>query len=223
MFSELLPELGVDRVVYALDTPGFGESDPPPAPPPLGEYAEALHDFIAELKEPVDLFGYHTGAMIAVELARRHPAAVRRLVLMSVPLLSAERRATLGAETPISEDGSHLAESWKNSMRVRPSGQTLEQVERIVAEKQRAGRRAGWALAAIGAYDAEPALRALAVPTTVIRPKDALFEPSAAAAALIPGARLIDSPQWEHGLFDAAPVEVARLLRDVLDEPSVKP
>jgi pimeloyl-ACP methyl ester carboxylesterase/catechol 2,3-dioxygenase-like lactoylglutathione lyase family enzyme len=217
MFAGLLPVLGTDRVVYALDTPGYGESDPPNAPPPLGDYAEALYDFIATLNEPVDLVGYHTGAMIAVEIARRHPQSVRRLVLIAVPLLSAERRATLGAETPIAEDGSHLVAAWRSTMSVRPAGQSLAQVEQLVAEKQRAGRGAGWALAAIRDYDAETALRALSVPTVVIRPKDALWDPSAAAAALVPGATLIDAPDWSYGMFDAEPQAVATRLRATLD------
>ena len=111
----------------------------------LGDYADALHDVLGELKEPVDLVGYHTGALIAAEYALRYPNDVRRLVLMSMPLFSAERRATLNTSTLLTEDGSHLLGEWRSTMRVRPPGQSLEQAARIVAEKQRAGTRAGWA------------------------------------------------------------------------------
>ena len=143
MFSELLPRLGEDRDVYAPDTPGYGESDGPARPPSMRDYADSLQDFIAGLKEPVDLVGYHTGALIAIELARAYPASVRRLVLISVPLFSAERLAALPVEMPITEDGSALMAEWRSTMSVRPPGQSLEQAARIVAEKQRAGPRAG--------------------------------------------------------------------------------
>lgn len=151
----------------------------PKAPPTLGEYAEALHALVAEQKEPVDLVGYHTGALVAAEIAARHPESVRRLMLVSVSLFDAER---------------------------------------IVAEKQRAGPRAGFAMAAVAGFDAAPTLRALRVPTVVVRPEDGLWEESAAAAALIPGARLVDAPQWGYGLFDADPAGTAEVIRAALGE-----
>ncbi len=217
MFSELLPVLGSDRVVLAPDTPGYGESDGPPAPIPLAEYVAALHDVLGELKEPIDLVGYHTGALLAVEYATRYPREVRRLVLISVPLFSAERRAQLRTAAPIEEDGSHLLAEWRSTMGVRPPGQSLEQAARIVAEKQRAGTRAGWAMAAVAAWEPEPRLRAIGVPTTIIRPRDGLWDAGEQAATLIVGARLVDAPQWGYGLFDADPEGVVREIRRALD------
>jgi pimeloyl-ACP methyl ester carboxylesterase len=204
-------------MVYAPDTPGYGESDPPPAPPTLGDYADALHDLIGELKEPVDLVGYHTGAMIAAEYAARYPRDVRRLVLISMPLFAPERRAKLVTTTALAEDGAPLLAEWRSTMSVRPPGQSLEQAARIVAEKQRAGSRAAWGIAALQAYDAEPRLRALTQPVTLIRPKDGLWEEGAAAAKLIRGATLVDAPDWGFGLFDAYPLEVAGRIRAALD------
>lgn len=217
MFTELLPVLGADRVVLAPDTPGYGESDAPPSPTTIGDYADALHDVLAELKEPVDLVGYHTGALIAAEYAARYPAGVRKLVLMSMPLFSAERRATLNTSTVLTEDGSHLLGEWRSTMRVRPPGQSLEQAARIVAEKQRAGTRAGWAMVAVAGYDAAPRLATLAVPTTLIRARDGLWDDVAAAARLIPNAQLIDAPQWGYGLFDADTPGVTAAIKRALD------
>jgi hypothetical protein len=102
-------------------------------------------------------------------------------------------------------------------MSVRPPGQSLELAARIVAEKQRAGTRAAWAMAAIQGYEPEPRLRLIRAPTTIIRPKDGLWDAGAEAAGLIPGARLVDAPQWGFGLFDAAPAELATLVRSALD------
>jgi pimeloyl-ACP methyl ester carboxylesterase/catechol 2,3-dioxygenase-like lactoylglutathione lyase family enzyme len=217
MFSELLPVLGRDRVVYAPDTPGYGESDGPPRIISLGDYVDALHDVIGELKEPVDLVGYHTGALLASEYAARYPQDVRRLVLISMPLFSAARRRTLTTTTTLATDGSHLLREWRSTMSVRPPGQTTEQAARIVAEKQRAGARAGWAMAAVAAYEPEPRLQLIRAPTTVIRPKDGLWDASADAAQLIPGARLVDAPQWGFGFFDADPAGVATELTRALN------
>lgn len=223
MFSELLPELARDRLVLAPDTPGYGESAGPATAPALADYAAALHDLIAEQKEPVDLVGYHTGALIAAAIAERYPQSVRRLVLVSVPLFDAAQRARLRTETTISEDGSTLLAEWRSTMSVRPAGQSLEQAARIVAEKQRAGSRAGFAMAAIAAEDGAALLHRLRVPTVIVRPRDGLWENGAMAAALLPGTRLVDAPQWGYGFFDADPAGVARLLREILDAPAPQP
>lgn len=219
MFSELLPVLGSDRMVLAPDTPGYGESDAPAAPVSVGEYAEALHAAIADLKEPVDLVGYHTGALLAAEIAARHPESVRRLVLVSYPLFTPERRAVLKSDAVIVEDGSALLAEWRSTFGVRPPGQSVEQAARIVAEKQRAGSRAGWAMAAVRDYDPLPQLRALRVPVVLVRPKDGLWEATGDAAKVITGSTLVDAPQWSYGLFDADPDGVAALLRRYLDAP----
>lgn len=217
MFSELLPELARSRLVLAPDTPGYGESSGPAAMPSVADYAEALHDVIADQKEPVDLVGYHTGALLAAEIAARHPQSVRRLVLISMPLFDAERRAALRTVTPLAEDGSALLAEWKSTMSVRPVGQSLEQAARLVAEKQRAGSRASQAMAALAAYDATPMLRSIRVPTVLVRPRDGLWDNTAAAAALIPDARLVDMPQWSYGFFDADPAGAAKVILEALD------
>ncbi len=219
MFSELLPVLGRDREVQAPDTPGYGESDSPPNVISIGDYADALHDALGELREPIDLVGYHTGALIAAEYAARYPKDVRRLVLISMPLFSAERRGQLNTTSLLTADGSHLLGEWRSTMSVRPPGQSLEQAARIVAEKQRAGLRAGWAMAAVAAYDPTERLKLIRAPTTLIRPRDGLWEAGAEAAALIPGAVLVDAPQWGFGLFDADPEGVAGAIRAALDRP----
>lgn len=217
MFSELLPQLARDRVVYAPDTPGYGESAAPAAVPSVEQYGAALQSFIANLKEPVDLVGYHTGALLAAHIAARYPTTVRRLVLISYPLFNAERRAQLRTDSSLTEDGSALLAEWRSTMSVRPPGQTLEQAARIVAEKQRAGTRAGWAMAAVAAYDPQLDLRAIRQPTLLIRPKDGLWNEGAAAAQLISGSQLQDAPEWAYGLFDAYPADVAARLRAFLD------
>jgi pimeloyl-ACP methyl ester carboxylesterase/catechol 2,3-dioxygenase-like lactoylglutathione lyase family enzyme len=216
MFSELLPELAQDRVVFAPDTPGYGESAIPTAQPSVEEYGAALHEFIADLREPVDLVGYHTGALLAAHIAARYPKSIRRLVLISYPLFAPERRAQLRTEAPIVADGSALLAEWNSTMSVRPPGQTLEQAARIVAEKQRAGTRAGWAMAALAKHDPLPDLRAVKAPTLLLRPRDGLWDAGVLAAREISGARLQDAPDWGYGLFDAFPGDVARALRDYL-------
>ena len=224
MFSEVLPCLATGRHVYALDTPGYGESDAPPAPADIETYAAAIGEFLATLNGPVDVLGYHTGVLIATELAVSDPQRVRALVLVAVPLLTEAQRSGYRPDpTSFAEDGGHLLEMWQSSWRVRAPGQSIEQVARIVAEKQRAGERAWWAGPAIYGYPLADKLPALTRPVLMIRPADGLWDHTGRAAALTPDAVLIDRKDWAYGFFDAAPREFATLVLGHLDKLQVAP
>ena len=219
MYSEILPILGRTRRALAVDTPGYGESDPPPEPIDIEGYAAALSDWLATLREPVDLLGYHTGAVLALEIARTRPELVRRLVLVSAPYFSAEERAEYRAnKTAFSEDGSHLQKMWRSTMSVRPEGQSKELAARIVAEKQRAGSRAWWAEAAVFEYDLDGKLAEVQKPALVVRPKDGLWDDTKAIADELPHAQLVDRPDWGYGIFDANADEIAALVTKFLDD-----
>jgi len=224
MFDRLLPLLASGRRVIAVDTPGYGESDRPPAPPTLAGYADAIIDTLRRHQSaPFDLLGYHTGAVIAADLAARRPADVRRLVLISVPYFDDGRRqallAQLAEKPGYADDGSHLLPMWSGSFRVRPEGQSLDDVARLVAEKQRVGRFGEWALAAAMAASLAPVLRAVRQPVLVLAPHDGLEDESRAAAGLMAGSRLIDLPALAYGLFDAAPQPLATLVDAFLASP----
>src|SRR3982074_1464699 len=65
VFERFLALAGRDRSVYAPDTPGFGESDPPPYGPPIGVDIAVVGDFIDTMGfHPTDVLGYQAGALI---------------------------------------------------------------------------------------------------------------------------------------------------------------
>jgi pimeloyl-ACP methyl ester carboxylesterase len=86
IFRPLLGELGNDRSVYAPDLPGCGESDAPYEPAGIHDQAAAVTDLLDSLRlRQVDVVGYHSGSLAAVELALARPDQVRRVVLIGVP------------------------------------------------------------------------------------------------------------------------------------------
>jgi pimeloyl-ACP methyl ester carboxylesterase/catechol 2,3-dioxygenase-like lactoylglutathione lyase family enzyme len=219
LYEKVLPYLADGRAVYAIDTPGYGESDPPPGPLTIEEYAAAIGDFLGTLAGPVDLLGYHTGVLLALDLARQFPGRVRKLVLVSVPLFSEERRRAYQPDrSPLQEDGSHLSTMWKSSWRARGEGQTIDRVAEIVAEKQRAAGRSWWAGPAIFAYDTAARLRELEQPSLVIRPKDGLWDNTGAAMPLLRDARIVEFRDWAYGFFDSHPQQLAAVVNGWLDE-----
>jgi len=114
----LVSELARSRSVWALDTPGYGLSDPLDVPEPsAADYADAHAETMEAMDmEGVDLYGSHTGAHIAIELALRHPHLVDRLVLDGIALFTPEERDELLSRyiPRIEPDvhGSHLLRFW---------------------------------------------------------------------------------------------------------------
>ncbi len=86
-FRPVLDALGADREIFALDLPGFGESDRP-SPSAFAYDAAAFADVVdsvmAALGVPrADVLGHSMGGGVAVALAARHPERVQRLVVVA--------------------------------------------------------------------------------------------------------------------------------------------
>lgn len=96
-FEKLMPLLNARRAVLAPDYPGHGGSSRPASPPDIGTFATAAIEIIDALsldaRDHVDLMGFHTGCLVAIDAALRVPARVRHLVLIDVPYFTgAEQR-----------------------------------------------------------------------------------------------------------------------------------
>jgi len=105
--------------VYAFDTPGYGQSEPPAArPASLDDY---LPGFAAALDGlglgRVCLYGAATGAQFAVEFAKRYPERVALVVLDSAGHIGAQEceRVVRDYFPDVAPrgDGAHLATLWQ--------------------------------------------------------------------------------------------------------------
>lgn len=83
-YADLLSRAPLDGRYYALDLPGFGDSGLPPFTQTLGDFREALRQFIDLLGEraPV-LVGHSFGGMVAGDFAGACPDRVGGLILVS--------------------------------------------------------------------------------------------------------------------------------------------
>lgn len=90
----LISALANDFHVIAPDTGGNGDSDPLPiAQPKVVDYAERLVLFLDAMKiDNIDVYGSHTGAAIAAELAILAPDRIGKLILDGVGVFSPEQR-----------------------------------------------------------------------------------------------------------------------------------
>ena len=214
--------MGQDRFVLAPDTPGFGESDAPPAPIEISDFAAANFRLLESLgiDGPVDVLGYHTGALTAAEMARQRPQQVRRLVLVSAPIFTpaelAEFRAEY-AEQPLREDGAQLIELWQAIRRWADPEQSLALTMEHVAESLRGGETAWWGHRAAFNYDLGQVLPNLHQPILVLNPEDDLHQQSLRAEGLMQRGHIHELPGWSHGFIELRARQTAAILRDFLD------
>jgi pimeloyl-ACP methyl ester carboxylesterase len=222
IFETFIAAITHDRAVYAVDTPGFGHSDPPPFQPEISDYAGAMLDFIDRLDYPqLDLLGYHTGALIATEVALARPEKIRKMVLVGLAAFNPEEQAQLSDKPfplPPKADGSHLPEEWARSLFWRGQGQTMEMLWQNFCYKIKAGEKAWWGARAAIFYPSLERFSLLTQPVLAVRPKDDLWEISLRAKAVLAHAEWLDLPQYGFGLFEIAPQEIAHPVRTFLNK-----
>ena len=114
----MIAYLAADRRVLAPDTLGNGHSDKPPVDKAgIGYYAGVLSSALDELGiDEVDVWGSHTGALIAMEFAVRYPDRVRAVGMDGITLFDPDfvEEALANYFPPIEPDmhGLHLMRAW---------------------------------------------------------------------------------------------------------------
>ncbi len=195
-------ELATDRLVLAPDLPGVGRSPHPERPLTIVELADLLHDLLVGTTGPAVIVANSFGCQVAVELALRHPAVVRGLVLTS-PVVAPRVRSLAPVSARFLAAMAH--EPWAYL------GIALLDNVRGWTRKGRSN------LLALLAYPIEDRVAELTVPTLVVRgSRDRLVpEPFARRlAGLVPGGRSVEMATG-HAVPYSAPVALARLVRGV--------
>ncbi|MEG2949301.1 MAG: alpha/beta hydrolase [Clostridia bacterium] len=82
IFSFIESELSQNASTLSLDFPGHGQSDEPPEPWGVSDYAEQVFLLLQELSIPkVKIIAHSFGGRVAIYLAALHPEAVDQLVI----------------------------------------------------------------------------------------------------------------------------------------------
>ena len=198
-FRDVLPILGAQFHAIAMDTRGFGDSDPlPPEWTTIEGWAAAALELMDALEIPrFSVAGHHTGAIIALEIAAAAPERVENLVLSAMSFVDAERRLQHADEEIIDaveprDDGRHILELWERRRPHYPKGTGRDLLERFVVDALKAGPMAAEGHHVVYRYRMEDRIGRVRCPTLVLAPSEdrkALMAAPKVAAA-IPGARL---------------------------------
>ncbi len=218
-YQEVLPYIGVKRRVYALDTPGFGESFHPTAKPAMPDYA----DWLAEAMDALgygafDVMGIFTGAGIAADMAMRYPDRVRRVILLAPPYFTQAKPNTSPWPAPAVEDGSHLMEAWNKLMLGGfHTDISFERRAEAFYEFWRGGSNAIWGEEAVSAYPLHETLPKVLQPTLVVHPDFVRADIDLAVKAL-PDVRVARLEGVKgHTMLQTVPGRLADIINDFLD------
>ncbi|MDJ0533297.1 MAG: alpha/beta hydrolase [Xenococcaceae cyanobacterium MO_207.B15] len=171
-YRELMPIFAQNRRVMAMDLMGFGDSDKPPRMYTIPDYAKTVIALLDELGiEKTSIFGNHTGAFVATEVAAAYPERVEKLILGNVPGFGEEGKDKLGElydiGFKIKEDGSHLMQRWQARSRYVGSAQLNH---RWILDDLKCFGHPLYAVWAVKEYclDAEARLQMIKCPTLIL-------------------------------------------------------
>ena len=226
-FRVFMDELGTDRVMHAPDYPGLGLSDPPPEPMDMGGYADAMAETLEALgygedgDGRLDVCGYHTGTMVAIELAVRRPDLVRALILAGIPYYEAGERKKEYARTVVPEilddDFDGLRGSWEFAVVNRQDGVALQRGYDNFVDLLMQRQREHYAYHAVFTFAAEERAPLVTQPVLILNTHGGLKDETRAIAPMFPNAMLIEIPELHHGVFDVGAARLSQLVRDNLD------
>ena len=227
-YRQLMASLAIDRRVVALDYPGLGQSDPSATWRTVGDLAEIMIDAIEsarltdEQHQSIDVCGYHTGAMVAAEVAIRRPDLVRRVILIGVPYFAdpAENDAELQnvmQDRPLPTELAALESSWRFTMTDRHPDVVLERAYNNFLESAAAWRARAPVYRALHGYAAADRAVLVTQPALVLNPHGGLKTHTRAYAQLIQDVSLVELPHLSYGVFDVAPEQIADIMLEYLD------
>lgn len=195
----------------AIDTPGFGFSDPTPSFPRIEDWASSYVAVMDHLGiAQADVLGHHTGSLNATEVALQFPRRVRRLVLNGpFPITAEERRERIArAEARKDQDlpsldGAHLMSSFQTRLRMNGPEPDAVVITRGVIDKYQALGPPSWGHDAAYRYDHAASLQRIAQPTMILtNTGDDIYELAQRAAKIRPDFTYRELTGGTHDIVD---------------------
>lgn len=144
-FEKIMGLLEDEYRMFAMDTPGFGQTFFPHEPPTVTYYVSILLEALKNIGvQQFHAFGHHTGAAIAVEMAARAPDRIKTL-MMDGPVWLSEQECQQWLDTAIKPmmvmpNGSHLIQIWERVVGLDPDHPPML-CHREAIDTLRAGQR----------------------------------------------------------------------------------
>jgi|GEM_PF-1290042 len=227
-YGPLAPDLARDRPVTLIDLPGYGSSDPLPAPITIDQYADAVADALAALQTQggpptYDVMGTHGGSLVASQLALAYPARVRRLVVnglaLETPAEEHARYIAIRRDEPFPATVLRLQQGLVGLLAEKNSGLDPEGISMILVDSLRSYTRRWYLFDASARYPGMDRLPHLRQKMLIITMQDDLRDDTIRSVKFLPHAHLVDLSPLARLPYYRAPAKVATTLRRFLDTP----
>lgn len=215
-WGDLQRDLSKKYKVYAVDLPGFGYSQEPPATWNLHDYADFLHAFLSQkaISQPV-IIGHSFGGRTAAAYAACYPVA--KLVLYSnggLPQAGVHKKIYRHGVVALCKYVFPTAVYWSHTVVFKPASYK----NAVILTRQRARRMLD--IYTQPYQDLESAFKKISAKTLIIAgKKDYIVQPQMGTRiqSLIKNAQLIEVPGATHFAHIEAPGTFSTALKAFLD------
>ena len=217
-FTTIMPLMNDHRTIVAIDYPGCGGSDPLDTVPTIEAYAQAtLHALNGlGIDGSCDFLGFHTGCLVAAEIAAREPSRTGVSILVDIPFFDEEQRRSLidsqASHKLITEELDCLQKHWDSDVKSRVGNVPIERAFDIFADHMIAQGDGADGFKAAFNYDAEKALAAIKTPTLILATKSGLYDGTLAASKIVNDCELIEMPEITKMAFELGAERIAKVI-----------
>ena len=224
-YLRILPFLAQDRLVVAIDYPGYGESSAPftESQASIDCYADAVWEVLSHLNlDNVDFVGYHTGCMVSLRASHLYPERVNKVINIAAPVFlesEVQQYCDYFAPIPLDESGQRFRIMWERIIHYRGPGMTLEMCAESMAENLRGGEGYEWGHMAAFHHWAQyiEDIKTLPHRLLVMNLDDDMKKQSMRVDRYLNNGIRKDYFQWSTGFLDAYPEAVADEILDFLN------
>ncbi|NIB43671.1 alpha/beta hydrolase [Pseudomaricurvus alkylphenolicus] len=220
-FATIMPMLR-GRTLIAPDFPGCGQSDALEHKPSIEDFADAVLQTLDQLgyTDPCDFLGFHSGCLVATEIANIAPQRCASTILVDIPYFDAataeKYSASLSPHRAPTETLDCLQKLWDSDVKSRLGVVPLERAYEIFTDHINARGEGADGFRAAFSYASHERLSLISCPTLAVATTSGLHAPTLAAAARIPGATLREVPEVTRAAFEEGAPIIAGIVNEWL-------
>ena len=207
-----------DGLVWSADLPGYGLSDALADAPTVEGYTDAMTPLLSLPGSPVWLAGFHSGALVAMEMANDCRDRVAGVILVDVPVFAgpdqADLRASLTTPPGYLEQEDPMNGLFKSLVTNRLEQVAYPRALDLFFDFVGAGEARNAGFHAAATHDTESAASQVEQPTLVVATRSSLRDGTLQVAEWLPQATLVERDDITMPAFELGAASIASLARD---------